>query len=63
MSKPRKYRSDRVFGAQRRVTCRFELCRMVAKGTRLLHHNNQRVSETMNQVLEILRAPAKGANA
>jgi hypothetical protein len=45
-------RSELVFKALTHESNRYQLVRLVAKGTRKLHRPNSRIQETMNAVLE-----------
>jgi len=50
-------RSELVFKALSYEPNRYQLVRIVAKGTRRLHRPNTRLQETMNTVLEHFTAP------
>jgi hypothetical protein len=50
-------RSELVFKALVYESNRYQLCRLIAKGTRKLHRPNTRLQETANDVLERFGAP------
>jgi hypothetical protein len=56
--KPRN-RSEHVHRAFSHISNRFELCKSVAKATRLLHHNNRRLADSMNLALAMTRKVAR----
>jgi hypothetical protein len=47
-------RSDLVFGALAHISNRYQLCRLVSKGTRTLHRPKSRLQDTTNDVLACL---------
>jgi hypothetical protein len=47
-------RAELVFAALTCKSNRYELCRLAAKATRILHRPNTRVQETMNDALQHL---------
>ena len=62
-------RSDLVFGAYSHTPNRYQLCLLVAKGTRKFHTPKTRLQETTNDVLVLLyrssviaRIPLKSTN-
>jgi len=50
-------RSELVFKALAYESNRYQLCRLIAKGTRKLHRPNTRLQETANDALERFSAP------
>ena len=44
-------RSELVFGAIPEISNRYQLCQLVAKGTRKLHKPSTRLQDTVNDVL------------
>lgn len=55
-------RSELVFGAVPEVSNRYQLCQLVAKGTRKLHKPNTRLQDTVNEVLTRLSS-SKGISS
>lgn len=51
-------RSELVFGVLANESNRYQLVKLVAKGTRSLHRPNTRVPDTINGMLERLSKPA-----
>jgi hypothetical protein len=56
-------RSELVFKALAHEPNRYQLVRLVSKGTRLLHRPNTRVQDTTNEMLERFTALASTADA
>ena len=56
-------RSELVFKALAYESNRYQLCRLIAKGTRKLHRPNTRLQETANDVLECFSAPVSKVEA
>ena len=54
-------RSELVFKAFIYESNRYQLCRLIAKGTRKLHRPNTRLQETTNDVIERFSAPVERA--
>ena len=50
-----KNRSEYVFKALERVPCRFELCKQATKATRAIHYPGDRVVDTTNKALLMIR--------
>lgn len=48
-------RSDLVFGVQAQVPNRYQLCRLASHATRKLHKPNDRIQDTVNDVLTFFR--------
>jgi hypothetical protein len=48
-------RSDLVFGAYVQVPNRYQLCRLTSHATRKLHKPNDRIQDTVNDVLTFFR--------
>jgi hypothetical protein len=47
-------RSELIFKAASRESNRYQLARLAARATRILHWPNTRIADTMNQALERL---------
>lgn len=47
-------RSDAVFQASNAIEGRYNLCRICAEGTRILHLSSDRIQDTINFVLAII---------
>jgi hypothetical protein len=56
-------RSELVFKAFIYESNRYQLCRLIAKGTRKLHRPNTRLQETTNDVIERFSAPVSTVGA
>ena len=56
-------RSELIFKALVYESNRYQLCRLIAKGTRKLHRPNTRLQETANDVLERFGAPVSKVEA
>ena len=56
-------RSELVFKAFVYETNRYQLCRLIAKGTRKLHRPNTRLQETTNEVIERFSGPVSKVEA
>jgi len=54
-------RSDLVFDALAYTSNRYELCKLVAKGSRECHMPRARLEDTMNDVLILLRSTTSAA--
>ena len=56
-------RSELVFKALVNESNRYQLCRLIAKGTRKLHRPNTRLQETANDVFERFSVPGSKVEA
>ena len=56
-------RSDLVFGVQVQVPNRYQLCRLASHATRKLHKPNDRIQDTVNDVLILFRKASPVAEA
>lgn len=56
-------RSELVFKAFIYESNRYQLCRLIAKGTRKLHRPNTRLQETTNDVIERFSTPVSMVEA
>jgi hypothetical protein len=56
-------RSNLVFKALVNESNRYQLCRLIAKGTRKLHRPNTRLQETANDVFERFSVPGSKVKA
>jgi len=63
LSEEIQMRSELVFHAIVYESNRYQLCRVIAKGTRALHKPNTRLQETTNDVLERFSEPALNVDA
>jgi len=54
-------RSDHIHVALAQGNSRYEICRLASKGVKITHKSGERMADSINRVLGMLRPPAPDA--